>query len=153
MTAHETGPWWKAAARRWLDPPPELPGAAPAPDVDWRRGAITILCALTCWLLGGMLLLAKGLTHGLGSWITWVGVACVAFGVAVGCGQPAGRLVLRALLLRPLAAAAVLLPMALYPLIGYWAAVVVFGAGGAFLAWRAARWAVLAVRARRAAED
>ena len=25
MTAHETGPWWKDAVRRWLDPPAELP--------------------------------------------------------------------------------------------------------------------------------
>lgn len=152
MTAHETGSWWRDAARRWLEPPAELPGAAP-PEVDWNRGAVTILCALTCWLIGGMLLLAKGLSDGLGSWATWTGAACAAFGAAVACGQPAGRLVARALLLRPLVAAAVLAPMLLYLVLGYWAAVVVLGVGGAFIAWRAARWAVRAARARRASAD
>src|SRR3989338_2420058 len=89
----EAGPRWKAGLRAWADAPPE--------PVDWRRGVMTLVCFFTCWLFGGLLLFAKGTTDGFGSWATWLGVVCVALGVAVGCGQPAGRPALSAVRGRP----------------------------------------------------
>lgn len=154
------GSWLQMRFRAWLAPPPEpvLPDslpppsaaelAAPRPPVDWRRGIITLSCSLTCWLFGGLLLFAKGVSAGWGSWVTWLGVVCVILGVAVGCAQPAGRMALGALR-SPMAVLAAALPLLLYPLIGYWAAVIVFGVGGAFLLWRAGQWAMRVARARR----
>src|SRR3989338_1128024 len=147
----EAGPrgkaWLRAGAGAPPQPPP--PGLAPPEPVDWRRGVMTLVCFFTCWLFGGPLLFAKGTTDGFGSWARWLVVVCVALCVGVGCGQPAGRLALSAVRVRPLGVVAAVLPMALYPLVGYWAAVAVLGVGGAFLLLRAARWAAAAVRARR----